>query len=65
LTVSSLGRLCLSGNSLSHDLKLIRASDNATVAAATVSMAGCTPGQFKYALLAVPVMLAAKSPTHS
>ena len=58
LTVSSLGRQCQAGNSLTHELKLIRANDNATVASVNVSMSGCTAGQFKYGTLAGPVTLA-------
>ncbi len=61
LTVTNIGRLCNSGNSLSHDLKIVRASDNVTVAAATVAMSGCTVNQFKYAQLSSPVTLAANT----
>lgn len=61
VTVSSLGRLCSPGNSLSHDLKIVRASDNVTVATATASMSGCTVGQLKYAQLASPVTLPANT----
>jgi YD repeat-containing protein len=61
LAVSSLGRLCLPGNSLSHDLRLVRVADNATVATAAVAMAGCAGGQFKYAPLTSPVTLAANT----
>jgi YD repeat-containing protein len=61
LTVTSLGRLCLPNNSLSHDLKIVRASDNVTIATTTVSMSSCTVNQFKYATLASPATLAANT----
>jgi YD repeat-containing protein len=61
VTVTSLGRLCLPGNSQSHSMKVIRSSDNATVATTSVAMSGCTQGQFKYAQLASPVTLAANT----
>lgn len=61
VTISSLGRQCSSGNSLTHDLKLIRASDNATLASVNVSMSGCTVGQFKYGTLASAVTLSANT----
>jgi hypothetical protein len=44
-TVSSLGRMCLSGNSHTHTLQLLSASLQ-VLASGTVNMAGCTPGQF-------------------
>jgi hypothetical protein len=56
--VTALGRLCIGGNSRTHDLKLIRAADNVTLATATVSMSGCTPEQFKYVALPAQVRLA-------
>jgi RHS repeat-associated protein len=59
--VTSLGRLCSAGNSLTHELRLIRVSDNATVASANVTMAGCVPGQFKYAPLSSQATLAANT----
>ncbi|HWS53372.1 MAG TPA: PA14 domain-containing protein, partial [Pyrinomonadaceae bacterium] len=57
LSVSSLGRICVAGSTGSRDLRLVRASDNATVAAAAVSLAGCAGGRFVYAPLASPVTL--------
>jgi len=59
--VDALGRLCITGNKLTHDLKLIRSSDNLTVGATTVAMSGCTVGHFKYAVLPVTVTLAANT----
>jgi YD repeat-containing protein len=61
VAVDALGRLCVSGNSLPHDLKLIRAADNVTLGTATVSLSGCAAGEFKYATLAKAVMLAANT----
>jgi YD repeat-containing protein len=58
-SVTSLGRICVGGSTGSRDLRLIRASDNAVVASATVALAGCTNGTFSYAQLAAPVTLAA------
>jgi hypothetical protein len=61
VTVNSLGRQCSSGNSLTHELRLIRVSDNSVVASTNVAMSGCTVGQFKYANLASPVTLSANT----
>ncbi len=48
LTISSLGRICVSGNSQAHNVKLVNASDGSDLAGAagSVSMAGCAPAQF-------------------
>lgn len=53
LSVSSLGRICIAGNSGTHTLKLVNASTGADVAqgSVSVSMSGCTAGQFKYTSL--------------
>ncbi|HEV7746081.1 MAG TPA: RHS repeat-associated core domain-containing protein [Pyrinomonadaceae bacterium] len=61
VTVTSLGRYCAAGNSLTHELRVIRSSDNAMVASVNVSMSGCTAGQTKYATLATPVTLTANT----
>ncbi|HYE12952.1 MAG TPA: RHS repeat-associated core domain-containing protein [Pyrinomonadaceae bacterium] len=61
LTVTSLGRMCASGNAKAHTLKVIKASDNTVAASASVSMSGCAPGQFKYAALASHVTLSANA----
>lgn len=60
LHVKSIGRICVTGNSGSHRLKLVRAASGLDVpeGLAVVTMAGCTPGQFAYAPLAEPVLLA-------
>ena len=62
VTVTTLGRLCVAaGNSGTHELRLIRVSDNSVVASVNVSMSGCTVGQFKYATLANPLTLLAST----
>jgi hypothetical protein len=63
ISVSSAGRLCLSGNRLVHSVKLVRQSDGADVPGATarVSMDSCLPGQFVYGSFASVVTLAANT----
>ena len=60
LTVSSLGRICIAGNSAAHAIKLVNASTGLDVpqGSVTLSMAGCTPGQFKYGSLGSVTLLA-------
>src|SRR5579883_2834599 len=59
LNVSSLGRVCVQGNSASHTVKFVNAATRADVSgsAVSVSMSGCTAGQFVYTTLAAPVTL--------
>ena len=61
LTVTALGRICVAGNSGTHLLKLVNAANGIDVAGGSVSvaMAGGTAGQFMYATLSSPVVLAA------
>ena len=61
ITVTALGRMMLAGNHGTHPLKLVRMSDGSDVAggSASVTMTGGTVGQFRYASLATPVVLAA------
>ncbi len=61
LVVSSLGRLCIAGNSGTHTVKLVSAATGADLTGGSVSldMAGCTPGQFRYSPLAGPIALQA------
>ena len=61
LTVTALGRIYVSGNSGTHLVKLVNASDGSDVAGGSVSlgMSGGTAGQFKYATLSSPVVLTA------
>lgn len=63
VTVSALGRIFVSGNSGTHTIKLVRASDGGDVTGGSVllSMAGGTPGQFSYATLAAPITLQANT----
>lgn len=60
LSVTALGRIYLPGNSGTHTLKIVRASNNTDVpgGSATVSLAGGdTPNTYKYAFLANPINL--------
>jgi hypothetical protein len=61
VTVMALGRFMLSGNSSIHTVKLVDAATRADVTggAVSVTMSGGTVGQFKYANLSSPVVLAA------
>ncbi len=61
ITVTALGRIFISGNSNTHTVKLVNATDGNDVAGGSVSlnMSGGTVGQFKYASLSGPVVLAA------
>jgi hypothetical protein len=60
ITVTALGRMYVAGNSGTHVLKLVNANGS-DVAGGSVSltMSGGTAGQFKYASLSSPVVLAA------
>ena len=63
LKVSALGRIYLTGNSGSHVLKLVNASDGSDVAGGSVTLttSGGTSGQFSYAKLPNPVTLSANT----
>jgi YD repeat-containing protein len=61
VTVRSLGRMYLAGNSDMHALKLVRASDGTVVAAVDLLMLGGTVNEFKYADLPAPVTLTANT----
>ncbi|MCL4179421.1 MAG: S8 family serine peptidase, partial [Verrucomicrobia bacterium] len=63
IVVTELGRWVLSGNSQSHEVKLVRAVDGEDVpgGSVTVDMAGQTAGGFVYARLPEPVKLAANT----
>ncbi|MEO8592797.1 MAG: hypothetical protein ABI759_05720 [Candidatus Solibacter sp.] len=60
LTVTSLGRACVTNNTLAHMVKFVNASNGSDVAGAAVSvnMAGCTAGGFVYSTIS-PVALPA------
>jgi prepilin-type N-terminal cleavage/methylation domain-containing protein len=60
LTVSALGRLFITGNSGAHTLGIVRSSDKAIIAQATVTAAG-TNNQHQWVTLPTPVTLAANT----
>lgn len=60
LTVYELGRWVFTGNTQSHEARIVRASDLAEVASATVATSGKTAGTFAYALC-IPVTLQANT----
>jgi len=59
LTATYVGRGCVAGNSQSHTVKFVYASNGVDVpgGAASVNMTGCTPGQFAWAALPAPISL--------
>jgi hypothetical protein len=59
INVAQLGRMMLAGNTGTHIVKLVKASDGLDVlgGSASIAMGGGTPGQFRYATLATPVTL--------
>jgi hypothetical protein len=61
ITVTALGRIFVAGNSGTHIVKLVSAANGTDVPGGSVSlsMSGGVPGQFKYANLSSPVVLAA------
>lgn len=61
VTVTALGRIFVSGNSGTHLVKLVNAANGSDVPGGSVAlgMSGGTAGQFKYATLSSPVILAA------
>lgn len=61
VTIDQLGRWVVSGNSQSHQLKLVNSTTNVDVSgsAITVNTSGATPGQYLYGALAAPVTLSA------
>ncbi len=63
LTIYSLGRICIAGNTGTHTVKLVSATNSADLAGGSVqiNMSGCTPGQFAYVSLPASVTLAAGS----
>ena len=63
VTVTALGRIFVTGNTGTHIVKLVRAADGSDVPGASVSlsMAGGTARQFRYASLAAPVALLANT----
>jgi uncharacterized repeat protein (TIGR01451 family) len=63
LTVSTLGRIFITGNSGTHTVKLVQASNGTDVpgGSVSVSMTGGVSGQFKYVALGSPVTLQANT----
>ncbi|MBA2704400.1 MAG: hypothetical protein H0U60_11165 [Blastocatellia bacterium] len=61
ITVYSLGRIFVSGNTGTHTVKLVRASDSVDLASVSIPMTGGTAGQFKYVNLTTPIRLAANT----
>jgi len=63
VSVSELGRIMVLGNTGTHTVKLVKVSDGQDVPGGSVSlsMSGGTAGQFKYAALPGPVILAANT----
>jgi Legume lectin domain len=61
LLVRSLGRMYLNGNSGNHTLRIVRASDNVTVATTSVTMSNWNHGQYKYSDLTSPITLTANT----
>ena len=61
VVLKSLGRLFNPANSGSHTVKVVRISDNSTVASVLVPMTGVTAGTFKYQNLPSPVTLPANT----
>jgi hypothetical protein len=63
ISVTQLGRYMVAGNSGTHTLKIIRASDGAELGSASVNMGTGTADSlgFKYATLSSPVTLAANT----
>lgn len=61
VVIRSLGRVVNAANSGSHTVKVVRISDNSTVASVLVSMAGGTVGTFRYQNLPASVTLPANT----
>ena len=59
LVVRALGRIHINGNAQTHELSLIHAATNATVASVLWTASGGIDGQIHYATLAAPVIMAA------
>lgn len=61
ITVYSLGRIFVSGNTGTHTVKLVRASDSVDLGSVSIPMSGGVAGQFKYVNLTTPIRLAANT----
>lgn len=61
LTLSQLGRWVVAGNSGTHAVRLVLASDGSTLGTVNVATAGAPAGQFKYASLPASILLGANT----
>lgn len=61
VTVSSLGRVCVAGNSQNHTVEIVNAGTGSVSGSVTVNMAGCASGQFSYATLPSQITLSANT----
>ena len=61
VTITRLGRMMNTGNTGTHNLKLVNASNQVDILNTSVTMSGGTVGQFKYVTLSSPVTLPAGS----
>ncbi len=61
LVVKSLGRIFISGNTGTHTIKIVRASDNVQIGSASLSMANGVNDKMRYQDLSSPVTLAANT----
>ncbi len=63
LNVTSVGRVCLPGNSQIHTVKFVNATTGADIPGGTapVNMAGCVASQFAYTNLGAPLTLQANT----
>jgi hypothetical protein len=63
ISVTEIGRFVTSGNSGTHTVKFVRASDGTDITGGSVSITtiGATAGKFAYAKLSTPVTLAANT----
>ena len=59
LSVTTVGRVCIAGNGLSHVVLLLNADNRVVLGGANVNMSGCTPGQFVYTPLSSAITLTA------
>jgi hypothetical protein len=61
LTVTSLGRLCIAGNTGVHTVQILNAGSGIAMPGGSVqvAMSGCAPGQFTSVPLSTPITLAA------
>ncbi len=58
MAVYELGRWVTSGNSRTHTVRLIRASDKSTLASLDLNLSGKPSGRYYFATLSLPVVLA-------